>query len=35
MSQEISTKYRRRPSVAVLLSLIMAGLGQVYCGKLA
>ena len=31
----INTKNRRRTWVAIIFSLIMQGLGQVYCGKLA
>ncbi|MHC4087944.1 MAG: signal peptidase I [Planctomycetota bacterium] len=35
MTQTTSTKNERHIWIAVLLSLIMPGLGQVYCGKLA
>jgi signal peptidase I len=35
MTEEtINTKHRRKPLAAVALSLIMPGLGHVYCGKL-
>jgi signal peptidase I len=33
-TQESGYKYKRRPLVAVVLSLIMAGLGQIYCGRI-
>ncbi|MHC4594759.1 MAG: signal peptidase I [Planctomycetota bacterium] len=29
----VNTKHRRRPWLAVVLSLIMAGLGHIYCGR--
>ena len=31
----IAKNNKRRPWAAIMLSLIMPGLGQVYCGKLA
>ncbi len=31
---EINIKYRRRPSIALMLSLIMPGLGHIYCGRI-
>lgn len=34
MAQETTVKYRRRPVAAVVLSLIMPGLGHVYCGRI-
>ena len=35
MTEEtISTKYKRHAGIAVVLSLIMSGLGHVYCGKM-
>jgi signal peptidase I len=33
-AQESGYKYRRKPLAAAALSLIMAGLGQIYCGKI-
>ena len=35
MAEEINTKNRRQPTAAVVLSLIMPGLGHVYCGRIA
>ncbi len=35
MTQTTNTKNERHIWIAVLLSLIMPGLGQIYCGKLA
>lgn len=34
MTETVNTKYRRRPSTAISLSLVLPGLGQVYCGRL-
>jgi signal peptidase I len=33
-AQESGYRHKRRPLVAVVLSLIMAGLGQIYCGRI-
>jgi len=33
-TQESGYRHKRRPLVAVVLSLIMAGLGQIYCGRI-
>ncbi len=32
--ETINTKYRRKPLTAIVLSLIMPGLGHVYCGRI-
>ena len=34
MTETINTKNRRQPTAAVVLSLIMPGLGHVYCGRI-
>ena len=34
MAEEINSKYRRHPTAAVVLSLIMPGLGHIYCGRM-
>lgn len=33
-TQESGYRHKRRPLVAVVLSLMMAGLGQIYCGRI-
>jgi len=33
-TQESECRHKRRPFVAVVLSLMMAGLGQIYCGRI-
>jgi len=33
-TQESGYRHKRKPLVAVVLSLIMAGLGQIYCGRI-